>query len=229
MQARSLIGVVPRANPETEAMFAREFAEKAKFNLEQDAKLQALREKVKECVAELGRCYWQGGRSLCEIKRERYYHAWKFSRMSHYVERELQMPYAKAKRLMMVVSKFDGHKDEVHDVGWSVLAEALPIVKAAGVATAIAVAKEGREAVRQWKEDHTAAIDREPSWRTIKVRVAPDVYEAYEEALLLAEENGLAQGATFPADGSKWQQFHGLVIAALENLRAEREVHAGSR
>jgi len=225
MHAQSLTGVVPQASPETEAMFQREFAEKAAYDLDQDAKLQALRAKVKQVVAELDQHYWQVGRNLCEIQRERYYCAWGFRRMAHYVERELLMPSAKANRLMRIVNTFP----ETGGLGWSVLAEALPIVKAADVATAIAVAQQGREAVRQWKEDHTAAIEREPSWKTIKVRVAPDVYEAYEEALLLAEENGLAQGATFPADGSKWQQFHGLVIAALENLRAEREAHAGSR
>jgi hypothetical protein len=107
-----------------------------------------------------------------------------------------------------------------------VLSEALPIAKKAGVVTAIAVAKEGREAVRQWKEARAGEPKgSEASWTTIKVRVPPDVNDSYEEAMLLAKNIGITQGASFSSDDNRWEQFQALVIAALETLRAEHETH----
>ena len=73
MHARSLTGVVPQANPAIDAMFEREFAEKAKFNLEQNAKSEALREGMKQSVAKYGQQSREVAQKLYEIKQSMAY------------------------------------------------------------------------------------------------------------------------------------------------------------
>jgi len=179
------------------------------------------REEARATVKRIDTEYWALGRIVAEILRLRDYLWWgepRYTTMAEFAERDLQMPAAKLRRIAYVVRTFGAHEQELEGVGWTTLSEALPIVKRLGMKATLALARQGFLAVRAWKDAHRSDID--PTWKWLKVKLPPDVYELYEHVAALVQVNGLRQGATFDPK-QPWRVLEGIFIAAKEPLEAE--------
>jgi hypothetical protein len=196
-----------------------------------DEHLIDIRRRAQDAVRNLEAQYWQLGRELELIKRERLYTLWGFPDMRTYVERELAMPNAKAKRILRVVTTFTAHQEQITsaELGWSVLSEALPIARAEGAGMAIVVAREGREAVRSWKKTHYAADGEEDQWKAYRIRLPLDVYEQLQDMVELVGEVARHNGASIDREHPH-QALAAILAEAEPGLRAqlpEPEGYAG--
>ena len=207
--------------PEVLARREREFDNLAAIGERQQAESETLRQRTKDAVAQLDERYWELGEFLSTISRDVKYSGWGFRSFRAYVEGELRMPAAKAKRLMRVVTTFHGHQDALRaaGAGWATLSEALPIANAAGVETAIEVASGGRESVREWKEQHRETATTEPGWRTFRMTLPSDVYVQLEELLELVQKVAAHNGGSIDPDRPH-QALAAILAEAEPGLRA---------
>lgn len=168
---------------------------------------------------------WRLGEVLLVIHNRHLAKSWGFKNFLGYVTIELGMPTGYAKRVAGVARYFGPFKDEVKDVPWWTLVEAVRLAKQLTPEEAIDFAKQGQLAVKgKLRELHEAGVAiplEDQSWRRLILNLPPDVYETFKQDGLDIARRYLSHiGGTW-SDENPWQLFQALVTEGIQNMREQ--------
>lgn len=196
-------------------------------------KYEQLRSRAKKVIAEYHRDCWIAGELLQDVLDKKKYESWDFADFETYCEEDLGISCSRASRLVRVLTVFGPYResDDLDDVSWTALAEALPIANKVSVEEAIKLAKCGLADIRRWKEarrkrqqQRNLPLEDQQDWHRVRIgaqkfRVPPDVYQDLLEALELSRAACAESAISIATEENPWELIQSLAIAAIKQFR----------